>query len=117
LGSSCIYRKDFHFFFDSLFFFQKKFNIIFHTDLTFSFNVVSDYLGFITASECGLVPGVNSSIFYKTNSNYFKPNSLVYLLSTDVLDFNLEKTIIIYQGFFNIFSFNQVFLYYQFLLM
>jgi hypothetical protein len=79
-GSSLVYRRDFLFYLDSMFFFKNKFNKFIYLDSVFSFNIVSDYLGFITTNECGLVSCVNSSVFFKSKFC----DSLIYLLSTDI---------------------------------
>jgi len=65
IGPYVLHRKDFIFFMNSLFFYFSKNDRFFDFSSFFNVNIVSDSLGFITAAECGLVPGVNSSPFFK----------------------------------------------------
>lgn len=95
VGSSIVSRADSNFFFDAFsFFFRQHLHI-----LSFDFNVISNYLGRISAFEVGCFPGVNASVV--KNTGYFF-NSFLYFFGTDEY-FNFFDNFLTY-SFFSVYQ-------------
>lgn len=98
IGSSIVKR------YDSIFFFDVLSNFFFNLDFlkeAFSFNVVSDCLGFISVSESCLF-SKNPNMFFMGNKKI--KNSFIYFLNVDLTDFIFDNSFIIYQGIFDFFK-------------
>lgn len=113
LGSALFYRKDFNFFFHSLFFLS-SFSFSFFFDFFFInnfffINVIVDSLALLNSNELGCLQSINCNSF-KISNKIVK--SFIYLLGTDSISLKLVDSLIVYQGFFDFtLVLNNVFLF------